>query len=189
MDQGVKVHPSGANNPHFQQHLGDLSHHQGSFHEESLQGFGFCSSGCGCCHCLQVVVERVLQVGPLSRLDKLFCLLFLKLAPFQGRLEVDLVERFVDQKFSYVFFILFCFLGKFFTESLFKHLFPRSKWYPKPKHHQLIHIFLSIHQVWVSKRVEILRSFSQTPSTVFFRLVEFFSIIVPVVLNYGQAIR
>ena len=68
-------------------------------------------------------------------------------------------------------------------------LFPKSKWYPKPKHHQLIHIFLAIHQVWVSRRTELLRKFSQRPSSVYNRLIEYMDIIIPIVINYGDVIR
>ena len=82
------------------------------------------------------------------------------------------------------------FTGKMFTEPLFKKLFPRAKWYPKPKHHQLIHFFLTLMASWKDHRNIIIDSYRECQSRLqLSRLIDYLDYIVPIVLNYGQAIR
>ena len=77
-----------------------------------------------------------------------------------------------------------------FTEPLFKILFPKSKWYPKPKHHQLIHIFLAIMRAWETGRSDMVKFAEKNIChTQISRLFDYLDIIVPCVLNYGTAIR
>jgi len=213
VDQSLQICATTTLNQLNKQHCGHLLVSQGSGDISTTSKPAFCSSGGWYSHCLQMVVEGLLKVESGSRPDKFFCLLFLKLASLQSSFEVNLVKRFlfllllllsdwispcfmtlsnVFLFFSFLYFILFYFsnLGIMFTQPLFEHIFPKSKWYAKPKHHQLIHIFLSLMQVWHEKRPDIMDQWKANHSCIQLeKLITYCDIIIPIVLNYGHVIK
>ena len=80
--------------------------------------------------------------------------------------------------------------ASFFTKFIFKTVFPTCKWYAFPAHHTLVHFFYNLYKCWKRNLVTVLALDTSAPrSLVLQHLRLLCSVVIPTILNYGQAIK